>query len=205
MGQALETKQVQAPESQPGQGTESKQVQAPESQPGEVPDFASEMLHSDMDGIGPDGKPTGQRATLIALSTKVAAADPLTSDIAPVELADQSGRAFEYIAAPAEFANQSEQASEHIQEPFSDIATLFEQAPYRAIPLENLVAEEESEAMVTVSYVPTACQDKAINTTVTEVLEASTNASDLMFVPEQSATQLNSRENFDANNLEVQK
>ena len=143
--------------------------------------------------------------TEITLSTKVAAADPLTSDIAPVKLADQSGRAFEYIAAPAEFANQSEQAFEHIQEPFSDISTLFEQAPCQAIPLENLVAEEEPEAMVTVSYVPTACQDKAINTTVTEVLEASTNASDLMFVPEQSATQLNSRENFDANNLEVQK
>ena len=144
-------------------------------------------------------------STEIALSTKVAAADPLTSDIAPVELADQSGRAFEHIAAPAEFANQSEQTFEHIQEPFSDISTFFEQAPCRAIPLENLVAEEEPEAMIDVSHDPTACQDKAINTTVAEVLEASTNARDLMFVPEQSATQLNSLENFDPFNLAVQK
>ncbi|MGK7917868.1 MAG: carbohydrate porin [Prochloraceae cyanobacterium] len=46
-------------------------------------------------------------------------------------------------------------------------------------------------------------QDKAINTTVTEVLEASTHASDLLFVPEQSATQLISLENFDTFNLAV--
>ena len=67
-GQGTESQLVQAPESQPGQGTESQLVQAPESQPGEVPDFASEMLHSDMDGIGPDGKPTGQRATFTGAS-----------------------------------------------------------------------------------------------------------------------------------------
>ena len=30
---------------------------------GKVPDYAKDMLHSDMDGIGPDGKPTGQKAT----------------------------------------------------------------------------------------------------------------------------------------------
>ena len=30
---------------------------------GKVPDYAQHMLHSDMDGLGPDGKPTGQKAT----------------------------------------------------------------------------------------------------------------------------------------------
>ena len=28
---------------------------------GEVPDYAGKIFHSDMDGIGPDGKPTGQQ------------------------------------------------------------------------------------------------------------------------------------------------
>jgi hypothetical protein len=35
---------------------------------GKVPDYAKDMLHSDMDGIGPDGKPTGQKATFTAAS-----------------------------------------------------------------------------------------------------------------------------------------
>ncbi|NOR49456.1 MAG: twin-arginine translocation signal domain-containing protein, partial [Desulfuromonadales bacterium] len=28
---------------------------------GPVPEFAKNMLHSDMNGLGPDGKPTGQK------------------------------------------------------------------------------------------------------------------------------------------------
>ncbi|MGK7896391.1 MAG: aconitase X [Xenococcus sp. (in: cyanobacteria)] len=51
-----------------GQGTESKLVQAPESQPKEVPEFASGMLDSDMSGLGPGGKPTGQTATFTGAS-----------------------------------------------------------------------------------------------------------------------------------------
>ena len=219
-------------------------------------------------------------STQIALSTKVAAADPLRSDVAPAELAAPSGRAFEHIAAPTEFANRSKQAFENIQEPFSDISTLFEQAPCQAIPLENLVAEEDPkanevvqatpesdevipdmpkdadlpgiepprvlsaptdpenqireirqrsqerdaeqapclaialeyliveedpEAMVTASHAPTTWQDTAPSTNVTSLLEASTRASDLLPVPEQSATQLDSLENFEAINLRVQK
>ena len=35
---------------------------------GPVPEYAKEMRHSDMDGIGPDGKPTGQRATYTGAS-----------------------------------------------------------------------------------------------------------------------------------------
>jgi hypothetical protein len=35
---------------------------------GKVPDYAKDMLHSDMDGIGPDGKPTGQKATYTGAS-----------------------------------------------------------------------------------------------------------------------------------------
>jgi hypothetical protein len=35
---------------------------------GKVPDFAKDMLHSDMNGIGPDGKPTGQKATYTGAS-----------------------------------------------------------------------------------------------------------------------------------------
>ncbi len=44
---------------------------------GEVPDYAKHMLDSDMNGIGPDGKPTGQKATYTGASkanTKVAEA-----------------------------------------------------------------------------------------------------------------------------------
>ncbi len=33
-----------------------------------VPDYAKHMLHSDMDGLGPDGKPTGQKATYTGAS-----------------------------------------------------------------------------------------------------------------------------------------
>ncbi len=35
---------------------------------GKVPDYAKHMLHSDMDGLGPDGKPTGQKATYTGAS-----------------------------------------------------------------------------------------------------------------------------------------
>ena len=33
-----------------------------------LPDYAGKMIHSDMDGVGPDGKPTGQRATFTGAS-----------------------------------------------------------------------------------------------------------------------------------------
>ena len=35
---------------------------------GTVPEFAKNMLHSDMNGLGPDGKPTGQKATYTGAS-----------------------------------------------------------------------------------------------------------------------------------------
>jgi len=34
----------------------------------ELPEYAEHMLHSDMDGLGPDGKPTGQKATFTGAS-----------------------------------------------------------------------------------------------------------------------------------------
>ena len=42
---------------------------------GKVPDYAKDMLHSDMDGIGPDGKPTGQKATYSGASKANATAE----------------------------------------------------------------------------------------------------------------------------------
>ena len=45
------------------------------SKPGELPDYAKHMLHSDMDGIGPDGKPTGQKATYTGASKANAKAE----------------------------------------------------------------------------------------------------------------------------------
>ena len=39
---------------------------------GKVPDYAKHMLHSDMDGPGPDGKPTGQKATFTGASKATA-------------------------------------------------------------------------------------------------------------------------------------
>ena len=45
------------------------------SKPGELPDYAKHMLHSDMDGIGPDGKPTGQKATYTGASNANAKAE----------------------------------------------------------------------------------------------------------------------------------
>jgi predicted aconitase len=42
---------------------------------GKVPDYAKHMLHSDMDGIGPDGKPTGQKATYTGASKANATAE----------------------------------------------------------------------------------------------------------------------------------
>ena len=44
-----------------------------------VPDFAEHMLTSDMSGIGPDGKPTGQTATFTGASKAGAAADSASS------------------------------------------------------------------------------------------------------------------------------
>jgi len=35
---------------------------------GPVPEFAKDMIHSDMNGLGPDGKPTGQKATFTGAS-----------------------------------------------------------------------------------------------------------------------------------------
>ncbi len=40
-----------------------------------LPDYAGKILHSDMDGIGPDGKPTGQKATFTGTSKADAKAD----------------------------------------------------------------------------------------------------------------------------------
>ncbi|MGD8888757.1 MAG: aconitase X, partial [Desulfobacterales bacterium] len=42
---------------------------------GKVPDYAKHMLHSDMDGLGPDGKPTGQKATFTGASKANATAE----------------------------------------------------------------------------------------------------------------------------------
>jgi predicted aconitase len=42
---------------------------------GKLPDYAKDMLHSDMDGIGPDGKPTGQKATYTGASKANAKAE----------------------------------------------------------------------------------------------------------------------------------
>ena len=42
---------------------------------GKVPDYAKHMLHSDMDGLGPDGKPTGQKATYTGASKANAKAE----------------------------------------------------------------------------------------------------------------------------------
>ncbi len=44
---------------------------------GKLPDYAGKMIHSDMDGVGPDGKPTGQRATYTGASRADAKADTL--------------------------------------------------------------------------------------------------------------------------------
>jgi hypothetical protein len=41
-----------------------------------IPDYAGKILHSDMDGVGPDGKPTGQRATYTGASQADAKYDP---------------------------------------------------------------------------------------------------------------------------------
>ena len=40
-----------------------------------VPDYAGNMMNSDMDGIGPDGKPTGQKATYTGASKANAKAE----------------------------------------------------------------------------------------------------------------------------------
>ncbi|MGD9400206.1 MAG: aconitase X, partial [Methyloceanibacter sp.] len=46
---------------------------------GEVPDFAEHIITSDMDGLGPDGKPTGQKATFSGASKADATADNASS------------------------------------------------------------------------------------------------------------------------------
>ncbi len=48
---------------------------APASGSGEVPDFAEHFLTSDMNGLGPDGKPTGQKMTFTGASQAGATAD----------------------------------------------------------------------------------------------------------------------------------
>ena len=35
---------------------------------GTLPDYAGKILHSDMNGLGPDGKPTGQKSTHTGVS-----------------------------------------------------------------------------------------------------------------------------------------
>ncbi len=42
---------------------------------GKVPDFAGNLLDSDMQGLGPDGKPTGQKATFTGVSKANATAE----------------------------------------------------------------------------------------------------------------------------------
>jgi hypothetical protein len=42
---------------------------------GELPDYADKMLTSDMEGLGPDGKPTGQKATFTGASKANAEAE----------------------------------------------------------------------------------------------------------------------------------
>ena len=49
----------------------ASQVAKPTSSPshyGIVPDYAKNFLTSDMQGVGPDGKPTGQKATYTCTS-----------------------------------------------------------------------------------------------------------------------------------------
>ncbi|CAB1058237.1 hypothetical protein D1BOALGB6SA_2993 [Olavius sp. associated proteobacterium Delta 1] len=61
----------------PAQAAEKAAKPASSGTPGtgKVPDYAKDMLHSDMDGIGPDGKPTGQKATYTGASKANATAE----------------------------------------------------------------------------------------------------------------------------------
>ena len=61
----------------PAQAAEkaAKPASSAASGTGKVPDYAKDMLHSDMDGIGPDGKPTGQKATYTGASKANASAE----------------------------------------------------------------------------------------------------------------------------------
>ena len=45
------------------------------SKAGKIPDYAKDMLTSDMNGLGPDGKPTGQKATFTGASKANAVAE----------------------------------------------------------------------------------------------------------------------------------
>ena len=45
------------------------------AQTGDVPDWAKHVLDSDMQGLGPDGKPTGQKATFTGASKANATAE----------------------------------------------------------------------------------------------------------------------------------
>jgi predicted aconitase len=57
--------------------TAATEATAKASGAGKLPDYAGKILHSDMDGVGPDGKPTGQRATYTGASRAAAKADTL--------------------------------------------------------------------------------------------------------------------------------
>ena len=46
---------------------------------GKVPEFAEHILTTDMDGLGPDGKPNGQTATFSGASRANATADSASS------------------------------------------------------------------------------------------------------------------------------
>ena len=48
---------------------------------GKVPDYAKHMLHSDMDGLGPDGKPTGQKATYTGASKGFLVTQPRLTEL----------------------------------------------------------------------------------------------------------------------------
>ena len=48
---------------------------------GKLPDYAGKMLHSDMDGIGPDGKPTGQKATCTGVNLSASSYSPINLTI----------------------------------------------------------------------------------------------------------------------------
>jgi predicted aconitase len=66
-------------------GEATGQASAGASGTGTVPEFADKMLTSDMEGLGPDGKPTGQKMTYTGASKADAAADTATSQMALTE------------------------------------------------------------------------------------------------------------------------
>lgn len=62
---------------QVGMSGQAAQSSSGASGAGTLPDYAGKMIHSDMDGVGPDGRPTGQRATYTGASRADAKADTL--------------------------------------------------------------------------------------------------------------------------------